>query len=111
MKIKSNEYGVAIYLAPDGPLVEDNIPAYEQAAREARDRGITHLVLDLKQVRVLDSKGLEFLLDLAGVLRGQGGSLRLASPNAICSEILELTDLDKTISVFADIESAGRSFL
>ena len=111
MRVKANQYGVAVYVSPDGAIVEENLSAMESAFREAREAGASHLVVDLRQVPVLDSRGLEFLLDQATALRGQGGSLRLAAPNSLCAEILEITDLDKTISVFVDIESAGRSFL
>ncbi|MFH1841902.1 MAG: STAS domain-containing protein [bacterium] len=111
MQVKTNEYGVAVYLTPDGPLVEENLPAFEQTVSAAREREGSQLVVDMKHVHTLDSKGLEFLHDLSIELREAGGSLRLASPNALCAEILSLTDLDQTIPVFADIESAGRSFL
>ena len=59
----------------------------------------------------LDSAGLEALLDLAGRLREEGGSLRLANPNALCREVLVLTGLDQSIPVHDNLAGAGRSFL
>jgi anti-sigma B factor antagonist len=111
MRVKTNRLGVATYLTPDGALIEDQLPVLAESVADARARGAPELVVDLRQVPYIDSKGLEYLLDLATELRQAGGSLRLANPTAICKDVFAITGLDQTIPVFEDLESAGQSFL
>jgi anti-anti-sigma factor len=111
MQVRTNRMGVATYLAPDGALVMDSLAPLETAVTDARTHGAGDLVVDLRLVPFIDSRGLEYLLDLAIDLRQRGGSLRLAYPDAICKDILTVTGLDQTIAVFQDIASAGGSFL
>ena len=68
-------------------------------------------MIDFRNVPLIDSKGLEFLLDLANRLRESGGSLRIANVNELCKEILAITELDQVIAVYEDLDGAGRSFL
>ena len=111
MQVKSSRLGVATYLVPDGPVVGEALPVLEATVAETRTAGAVEIVIDLRQVAALDSRALEYLLDLSTELRQQGGSVRLAHPTAVVKEVLAITGLDATIPVFADIESAGRSFL
>ncbi len=111
MQVRTTRLGVACYLAPDGPLSEEGLPEMQAAVQQARATGIVHLVVDLRHVPACDSRGLEFLLDLAASLRTAGGSLRLAQATPLCREILAVTRLDETIPVHEDLAGAARSFL
>lgn len=111
MKVKTTKLGVAAYLAPDGALIEESLASLAEAVRLEREGGTTDLVIDLRRVSFMDSAALEFVLDLATTLRESGGSLRLAGPSQVTRDVLAITRVDQSISVFDDIESAGRSFL
>ncbi len=111
MNVKTAVLGVAVYLTPDGPLTGDNIEVLDRTVQQAREEGSVNIVIDLSRVPLFDSRGLEFLWDLASDLRKAGGSLRLAGGNAICTDILAITKLDQIVLMFDDMESAGRSFL
>ncbi len=111
MPVKITRLGVASYLAPDFPLIEENIQALDEAVQEVRRSGNAQVVLDLRRVPFIDSRGLECLLDLSGSLSAEGGSLRLAEPDGLCREILAITRVDEAVAVFENLEGAGRSFL
>ena len=111
MKIRLTELGVATYLAPTGPLVEANLSDLQASVQEASKGGAPKLVINLGQVPFLDSRALEFLLDLSSNLRRNGGTLCLANVGTVCRDVLAMTGLDGTIPVYDDIESAGESFL
>ncbi len=111
MQIKSSKLGIAIYIAPDAALIEETLPAFKAAVAENRNDGQIHLVIDLGLVNYIDSSCLEFISDLAMELRQNGGTLRLASPNPLCSDILTITRIDVLVPIYTDIESAGRSFI
>ena len=111
MNVKVTKLGVGTYLQPSGALVEENLGDLRQAVQTLGREGPTHVVLDLCHVPFFDSAGLEYLLDLSVAQREAGGSLRLANANAIGRDVLAMTRLDRTIAVYQDLESAGRSFV
>jgi anti-anti-sigma factor len=111
VNVKATTLGVATYLQPNGALVEEHLGDLRTAVQGATRNGPVHIVVDLSLVPFLDSAALEYLLDLSATQREAGGSLRLASPSAVGRDVLAMTRLDRTIAVYQDLESAGRSFV
>jgi anti-sigma B factor antagonist len=111
MKVKTTKLGVATYLAPDGPLTEENVRYLSESIESEREKGSVNLVVDLRNVPFLDSRGLEYLFDSAVNLRELGGSLRVVNANSVCKDVFSITRVDQTVLVCEDLESAGRSFL
>ena len=58
-----------------------------------------HLVLNLSAVTFLSSSGVGVLLVMAEKARGDGGSLRLASPSAAVRAPLELLNLHRFLTI------------
>jgi anti-anti-sigma factor len=79
---------------------------------EARlDRGQPQIVLDLQGVALIDSAGLELLLDFQEKCQRMGGALKLASLGALCREVLKATGVGARFEMFRDSGSAVRSFV
>lgn len=74
-------------------------------------QGQPRVVLDLNGIAIVDSAGLEVLLDAHDEFQRLGGALKLANPGALCSEVLKLTGVGGKFEVFEDTGSAVRSFL
>jgi anti-anti-sigma factor len=89
----------------------------EQAAELAEvlgsclEDGQPQVVLDLHTVALIDSAGLELLLDTQEKYQRLGGALKLANAGALCSEVLKVTGVGAHFESFADTRSAVRSFL
>jgi anti-anti-sigma factor len=96
--------GPIVYLTPSGALVEDNLGDLEKGLAQTDTEGPVNLVLDMRDAPALDSKGLEFLLDLSARLKDAGGSLRLSNVNATCRTILRITRLDGPIVLCDDCD-------
>ncbi len=111
LNVKITRLGVATYLAPDFPLIDERLSSLREAAATVRESGASDLVVNLEHVSVLDSASLEFLIDLHTELRQAGGTLKLAAADELCQDILAATRVDKTIPVFDDLEAVGRSYL
>jgi len=111
VNVKTTRLGVGTYLQPNGALVEESLGDLRNAVAAIAREGPVHVVLDLCHVPYFDSAALEYLLDLSVAQRESGGSLRLANANAIGRDVLAMTRLDRTIAVYHDLESAGRSFV
>lgn len=68
------------------------------------------VVLDLDKTELLDSIGLETLLDTQDRLREAGGDLKIAVSNPVNRKILEITRLDRHLEVFDNVLDAVKSF-
>lgn len=75
------------------------------------DRAQPQVVLDLQGVAVIDSAGLELLLDMHEKYQRMGGALKLANPGAICREVLKCTRVGARFEIFQDTRKAVRSFV
>ncbi len=110
-EISRSRIGVATYLIPDGPLVEETRLSALQSAVEVclRDREF-ELVLDLAGVSLVSGAALELLLDLQDRLARSGGSLRVAHLNPVLTDVFRITGLAGRIAILdrSDaVEAAG----
>ena len=94
---------------PD-PLTLQNGKQFSAVLEECCREGQPRVVVDLEGVPLVDSAGLEMLLDFRDRLLERGGMLKLAGPNALCREILTVTGLAEQIEIFRDIQAAVASF-
>jgi anti-sigma B factor antagonist len=78
-----------------GPLLESNRP---------------RIVLDLSQVRSMESSGVEMLLRCLEEVLKRDGDLKLASMSPEAEVILELMRVARVFECFATCEDAARSF-
>ena len=67
-------------------------------------------VLQLTDIPLIDSQGLELLLDLRDRSARCGGAVHLAAPNVLCRDILQATGLAEEFAIFDDLNSAVGSF-
>ena len=84
-----------------GRLTSENVPALKDTMREAYQKK-TRIVLDLKEVPMMDSSGLGAVVTLYVSARTRG--CRLEVENA-SKQILELFSMTNVLSLF---ESTGR---
>jgi anti-anti-sigma factor len=75
------------------------------------ERGQPQIVLDFQGVALVDSAGLELLLDVQEKCQRMGGALKLASLGALCREVLKATGVGARFEIFRDSGSAVRSFV
>lgn len=68
--------------------------------------GHVHLLMDLNEVRYLDSSGLAVLLGTLRRVRERHGSLRLVCSVRPVLRLLSLTGIDRLLPIHADEEGA-----
>jgi anti-anti-sigma factor len=73
--------------------------------------GQPQIVLDLQGVAIIDSAGLELLLDYQEKCQRMGGAMKLANAGALCREVLKATGVGARFEVFRDSGGAVRSFV
>jgi anti-sigma B factor antagonist len=65
-------------------------------------QGHKNLVLNLRQVNFMDSSGLSVLLSGKRVTEESGGSFSICGLQGYVNNLINLTNLNKTIAVFAN---------
>jgi anti-sigma B factor antagonist len=69
-----------------------------------------NVVLDVDKTEILDSRGLEALLDCQDALGRRGGRMKISAAGATNRKILEITRLDRQLEVFSSVIDAVKSF-
>ncbi len=92
------------------PIVSDHVDALSRAANTVLDKGIPDWIIDLQQVPLIDSRGLEFLLNLRDLSLEKMGTMKLASPNPLVRDIFAVTGLEREFEIFPCLTSATGSF-
>jgi anti-sigma B factor antagonist len=105
-----NENDVTI-ITPVGSLV---IGTPEQAMNETVARllaeGRIRLVIDVGEVKKIDSSGIETLLIACSRTRERGGDAKLARVTPSVQRLLELAQLTSILKIYANVPDAVSSF-
>jgi anti-anti-sigma factor len=111
MKIKENKLGLVTILALDGPLVEEHVNLLKERLDHCLSSADLRILIDLKEVPLIDSAGLELLWDTLMKFRKINGSLKLVNASPLIMDILLATRMANIFEIFSDQEKAYRSLL
>lgn len=78
--------------------------------RASIERHRVRIVLDISGTALIDSNGLEMLLDCNETCLKRGGELVVAGPTPLCAEILDITGIEQELNCHKDLRSALGSF-
>jgi anti-anti-sigma factor len=107
---KHSKQGAVDVIGGDVPLNAESRERIFELLDQCLSRGQPCVVLDLRKVPLIDSAGLEALLDVRDRCRGLGGASKLAGPNRLCLDILNATGVGTEFEVFSDVLQAAGSF-
>jgi len=88
----------------------DHIELLRTAFDRCLESGQPRVVFDMQSVPLIDSAGLELLLDAQENYQARGGLLKLAAANALCREILKVTAVGNRFELFPNTAAAVGSF-
>ncbi len=74
------------------------------------ENGKKHLILDMKDVKYMDSSGVGELVSSFTTVKNAGGKLKLANLNNRIHDLLQLTALITVFEVFDSVDDAVNSF-
>lgn len=92
------------------PLTRDHQSTFLEAVESCLGHGQPRIVVDLSGIPLIDSAGLETLLDARDLCHKLGGSVVLARPNPLCRDILRINGIDQVLQIFEDSVKAMGSF-
>ncbi len=112
MKVEVRNENDVTVIVPVGSLV---IGQPEQTINETVTRiladGHTRLVIDLGEVRKIDSSGIETLLTACQRARDAGGDVRLARVAPRFQTLLEIAHLTNVLRIYPDVATAIKDFV
>jgi anti-sigma B factor antagonist len=107
---QASRQGAVQVISGSAPLSAENLSLAREACEQCFGKGLPRLVFHLEAVPLIDSQGLELLLDLRDRCLQQGGALQLAAPTVLCRDILQATGLASQLAIFDDLNAAVGSF-
>jgi anti-sigma B factor antagonist len=93
-------------VAVEGEIHVSTAPEFSGMLNAAIDGGRTALVLDLTGVMFIDSTGLSVLLTALRRVTHAGGRMALVCSNPTVLRLFEITRLDTTFDIHAELEPA-----
>ena len=105
-----SQRGAVHVLSGNQPLTAAHKEEITDLCSECFENGQPRLVIDLSGVPLMDSLGLELLLDLRDGCQKRGGAMQICSPNALCRDILVATALTAQFAIFDDQSAAVGSY-
>jgi anti-sigma B factor antagonist len=98
VETRTPQEGVAV-IALEGEVDVYTSPRLKQEMVDLLNRGLVHLVVDLNNVKYLDSTGLGVLIGGLKRARERDGDLRLICDNMRILRIFEITGLTKIFDI------------
>jgi anti-anti-sigma factor len=93
-------------LAVRGKILFDTQQPLDQAVKRALVESGPRIVVDMHEVTMCDSSGLQLLIDARRQAVPAGGWVRLCRPQALVARVLEITNLSSLLSVFDSVDAA-----
>ena len=109
MKISYDDHTTLTVLTLSGELINDQAEALRRTCLDRFATGIRDIVLDLENLTLIDSAGLETLLWLQDEIKSHLGQLRLVRADETIRTILRVTRLECSFDLYDTIESAAKS--
>lgn len=103
--------GAVEVIVPNVPLKSEYVEELLETVQHCLADGLPMLVLNLHDVPLLDSAGLESLLDIRDIVGQRGGQIKLAALTPLSQDILRVSGLARQFEIFPDEKSAVRSFV
>ncbi|AZQ11078.1 STAS domain-containing protein [Shewanella khirikhana] len=108
MKFSPLPGGHASLITLPSEMVMAQTPTHRTALLKHMDAGATSLVLDLTQVRYMDSSGLSVLVSVYKRAKELSGDVVLLGPTDGVRALIELTRLHQIFDIYEDRQAAIR---
>jgi len=106
MQIKERTATQGIILDVEGDLTYANQGVFKAAVEKAKQTGCRHLIVNLEQVRFVDSAGLGLLVLVSQSFKQLQAQVSILKPQSYVREIMSLANIPKLIPIFEREEDA-----
>ena len=106
MQIKERAVSHGIILDVVGDLTYANRTVFKAAVEKAKQAGCRHLIVNLEQVRFVDSAGLGLLVRVSQNFKLQQAQISILKPQSYVREIMSLANIPKMIPIYENENDA-----
>lgn len=106
MRVQERVMPNGVILELTGDLTYANREQFKAAVEAVCQRGIRHLLLDMANVRFIDSSGLGLLALVAQRFKLSQGQVGLLNPQAYVREIMALANIPSLIPIYESEQEA-----
>ncbi len=111
MEIKEEKRGDVLVFVFSGELMGgEETKIFQERIYRAIRQGTVSIVIDMKDVKWMNSSGLGMLMAGLTTLRGSEGNLKLANASERVRRPIEIAKLDKILQIFGSVDAAVESF-
>lgn len=111
MNMSEEKISDVLVLKLEGELMGgDDAQPFQERIYEAIRSGDVQFVVDLQDVKWMNSSGLGILMAGLTTLRGSEGDLRLANVPERVQRPIEITKLDQVLKMYPSVDAAVQSF-
>lgn len=104
------KHGSVYVVRPDGPLRSETIESIGDLVDSKLTGSAPAVIVDFGDTPLIDSAGLQWLMDLGEECCHRGGCLRLCNVGELCGDLLRITGVGDSIEDFGDLTTALGSF-
>ena len=105
-QIEGRQHSGRAVLSLKNSITWKNCTELKKKLESKIEEGRVEIILDIKQVDLLDSAALEMLIDMHDILMKQGGVLKIAGLNEVCRDIMMATRIINIFFIYKDINEA-----
>jgi anti-anti-sigma factor len=106
MNIRERATNHATVLDVEGDITYATRATFKTAIEKARYAGFRHVIVNMEQVRFVDSSGLGLLALVAQAFRTAQGKFSLLNPQPYVREIMNLANIHTMIPIYSREEDA-----
>ncbi len=106
MQTKERPVPNGVILELTGDLTYANREQFKTAVEAIRQRGCRHLVLNMANVRFVDSSGLGLLALISQNFKLSQGKISMLKPQSYVREIMSLANIQKLIPIYENEQDA-----
>lgn len=111
MKSRTEERGDVVIIALQGNLMGGpDATSLNNQLHKLVEVGTRRVVIDLRDVGVINSSGLGMLIGGLNTMRSAGGDLRIANASQKVMEVIRITKLSAMFKNYTSVEDAVASF-
>lgn len=106
MQIKERPVPNGVVLEMTGDLTYANRERFKTAVETVQKKGCRHLILNMAEVRFVDSSGLGLLALVSQNFKLNQGKVSMLKPQSYVREIMSLANIPKLIPIFDNEQDA-----
>lgn len=111
MQLKTREFDGVVVIEIKGNLMGGpDSQKFRELLHKLLDEGKNKIVVDVKNVKFMNSAGLGTLISGLTTMRNGGGDLKIANPTDKIESLLMITRLIKVFETYDSVEQAVESY-